>query len=447
MVRSTVLVLLAAALLPSGVMGFSAGAPIAFSGVPEDGGRTCTQCHAGNPLNSPGGSLRVEAVNYRPGQKQTIRVTVSHPEAARWGFQLTARRASDGSQKAGTFVIVPEYFLRCAEGNGREATLALPCPANSTEFISHRQPLTRTGANGTKTFEVEWTAPESDIGEVLFYASGNAANDSGNNQGDRIYSNGASPTRISAEVCPTGVTPTVRDIRNAASGGRDVAMNTLISIFGSGFAVPGVRASAVSGARTGYPRDLACVAVEINGERVPLTYVQGDQINAQVPTTVAAGTVSYRVLVNNVPSAQGTLNVVNYAPALFTFNGEMAAAVGNLDGRLIGDADVIPGARGARPGELIQLYATGLGPTEPVWQAGEIPNAAARVRETVTVMIAGTTLAAADVQYAGVTPGQISGLYQINVRVPSSIADGMAPVMISVGGSASAFGTVIPVKR
>ncbi len=431
-------------LAPAALLALSTGPPPGFTGVPEDGGRTCLQCHVGNPLNPPGGSLRVEAINYRPGQRQTIRVTVSHPEAARWGFQLTARRASDRSQKAGTFVIVPDYRVVCA--NNQEASTESPCAENVNEFISHRAPLTRTGENGTRVFEVDWIAPATDVGDVLFFASGNAANNSGNNQGDQIYNNADSPLRISPVLCSSGLRPTIRDVRNAASGSREVAMNTLISIFGSGFAAPGVRASARADARSGFPRDLACVAVEINGARVPLTYVQADQINAQVPTTASSGTVSYRVLVNDVPTDQGTLTVANYAPALFTFNGRSAAAV-TADGTYVADAAVVANGRPARPGEVIQLYATGLGPTEPVWQAGEIPGAAARVREGVTVTVGGTTLSAADVTYAGLVPGQISGLYQLNVRIPASLADGDAPVMVSVGGSSSPAGVVVPVRR
>jgi uncharacterized protein (TIGR03437 family) len=65
----------------------------------------------------------------------------------------------------------------------------------------------------------------------------------------------------------------------------------------------------------------------------------------------------------------------------------------------------------------------------------------------VTVTIGGTALSASDVLYAGVVPGMISGLYQINIRVPASVTDGNVPLMLSVGGVNSAAGTTLPVQR
>jgi len=407
---------------------------------------TCAQCHRSFPLNPPGGSLRVEAANYKPGEKQTIRITVSHPEAMRWGFQITARRASNHLQKAGNFVPDPLYRVRCAP-DGHDATTDQPCGADQLEFMEHTAPVTLTGANGTKVFEIQWMAPSSDIGPVVFYASGNAANNNGNNQGDRIYNNAESPLIISADVCQTGLRPTLSGAKNAASGVRECAMNTMISIYGSGFAGSTTKQTAFVDSKTGYPKELSCVAVEIGGTRVPITYVQADQINVQVPTSVGTGTVPYRVLVNGVASDQGTLTVTNHSPAFFPFLGTNNVAAVALDGTYLTNPNVVAGARPARPGEIVQLYATGLGATEPVWQAGEVPNATARVRDPITVSIGGTTLAASDVLYAGLVPGYISGLYQLNVRIPASMSDGDAPVQVNIGGVQSPAGMVLAVKR
>ena len=65
------------------------GAPPGNTGAP--GHNTCNQCHTSFPLNPPGGSVRIDAASYKPSQAQTVKVTVSHPEAQRWGFQI--RRA------------------------------------------------------------------------------------------------------------------------------------------------------------------------------------------------------------------------------------------------------------------------------------------------------------------------------------------------------------------
>ncbi len=437
--------------------GFSAGPPIFATGVPVDPVATsCIRCHRGNDLNAPGGSLKVETFHYRPGQRQTVKVTIGHPEAARWGFQITARRASDLTQRAGSFVITPGYRVRCSDDpNGRDVTPAAPCPASALEFGEQDSTNNLGGSGGFKTYELEWTAPATDVGDVVFYVSGNAANGNFANTGDRIYSNAEAPFRIEPEgrPCPNPTRATVREVRSAASGGREVAMNTLISLYGTGFAAADVkRAAGPADFRTGrFPTELACVALEVAGQRVPITYVQGDQINAQLPAGVPSGSVLYRLIINPSSPAplitEGSLTVSTYAPELFRFPGTTTAAGVALDGTYIANSSLGSGARPARPGEVVQLYATGLGPTEPVWQAGEFPDRASRTRETVTVVIGGITLTAADVSYAGIVPGAISGLYQINVRVPATATDGEWPVSLSVGGARSAVGVFIPVSR
>jgi uncharacterized protein (TIGR03437 family) len=234
-------------------------------------------------------------------------------------------------------------------------------------------------------------------------------------------------------------------------------MNTLISIYGVDFATSGTRRSAgAADLRDGYPKEMACVAVEVGGQgaefRVPLIYVSHDQINAQVPTRAVTGDVPMRVVLNpgrpnQIVSDVGNIRLVNYSPALFTFDGKSVAAVHNSDGVVVAMPAVVAGGRPAKPGDILQLYATGIGLTDPVWQAGELPTRTTPLSNPVTVMVGGTALSASDVLYAGVVPGMISGLYQINVRVPASATDGNIPLTLSVGGVNSAAGTTLPVQR
>lgn len=449
------------ACVPAALFATSLGGPIGHSGVPSGSpvdsnvlpAQTCQRCHNAFPLNAPGGSVRITAFHYRPGQTQTIRVTVSHPEAQKWGFQLTARYANDLARRAGTFELTG-VRVRCSDvPNGRDVTAANPCPSDALEFAGHNADIVFGGANGTKTFEVQWKAPDSDIGNVVFYAVGNAANNANGNQGDRIYTDNL---EIEAEgrACPNTAAPVLQSLGNAASGAREHSMNSLVSIYGRGFASSGMRrAAGRADLRDGFPKELACVAVEIAGERAPILYVQQDQINAQIPTLATTGSVPVRVILNpgrpnELRSDMANVTIQSLSPAFFTFhsNGKNIAAV-HQDGAFATDPAVVAGARPARPGDILQLYATGMGPTEPVWQAGEIPDRASAVRERWTVTVGGTALAASDVLYAGVAPGFISGLYQINIRVPATVADGDVPVTLSSGGVSSPAGTVITVRR
>ncbi|MGC8761234.1 MAG: choice-of-anchor V domain-containing protein [Bryobacteraceae bacterium] len=153
----------------------SSGAPAQVSGAPGEG--TCAACHGGTPNSGPG-SLQVRfdgLMNWTPGQPVRVKVTLSDPNATRWGFELTARAASNPNQMAGSFRIIDNTNqLRTAEGK---------------QWVTHTLTGTRAGTTGSSTWEVEWTPP-SDVGfgDVVFYAAGNAANGNGQaDLGDRIY--------------------------------------------------------------------------------------------------------------------------------------------------------------------------------------------------------------------------------------------------------------------
>jgi uncharacterized protein (TIGR03437 family) len=144
----------------------------------------------------------------------------------------------------------------------------------------------------------------------------------------------------------------------------------------------------------------------------------------------------------------GTISLQNYSPALFTFNGTSVAARIAGTPTPVANTAVVATGRPAAPGEVVELYATGLGPSDPVYQSGEIvPGRQIPLRERITVTVGGTTVPASDILYAGIAPGSISGLYQINLRLAATAANGDLPVVVTVGGVSSPAGTTIPVRR
>jgi uncharacterized protein (TIGR03437 family) len=74
----------------------------------------------------------------------------------------------------------------------------------------------------------------------------------------------------------------------------------------------------------------------------------------------------------------------------------------------------------ARAGQVIIVYATGLGATQPAVGAGEAsPSSSPAVASrTVSAYVGGQT---ASVEFAGLTPGPV-GLYQVNLRIPATAA-------------------------
>ncbi|MDQ6663698.1 MAG: hypothetical protein M3Z23_04840, partial [Acidobacteriota bacterium] len=141
--------------LPVLLFAFSSGPPIKRTGAAVDGGMNCSVCHTNlGPANSdPAGSVSIDASAYTPGVAQSIKVTVMHPQAMRWGFQITARLAGDETKQAGTFAPNDVVRVRCDSSPAHDT----PCNG-ALEFPEHKDaPFTAPGAGFT--FQVDWTPP------------------------------------------------------------------------------------------------------------------------------------------------------------------------------------------------------------------------------------------------------------------------------------------------
>ena len=122
------------AAVPTGALAFSSGPVPERAGAPVDGGVTCAACHRGSDVNDGRGRLMILARDYKPGVRQRVRVVLEHPDAQRWGFQITARLLSNPAQQAGSFAVTEINQVRCAD-----ATYA-PCNGQR-EFAERFDPL------------------------------------------------------------------------------------------------------------------------------------------------------------------------------------------------------------------------------------------------------------------------------------------------------------------
>lgn len=431
-------------------MGFSTGPPVKRTGATVDGGVTCAACHRTfAPANSDlTGSVRITADNYTPGVKQTILVAVTHPAATRWGFQLSARTVSDETKPAGTFAANDVVKVMCDDGSTLGA--AAPCQATQLQFAEHIS-APRGNAGDVYTFTVDWTPPATDVGDVIFYAAGNAADGGGTNANDRIYT---TARRISPP-CTLTAKPGINGMSNGASFQPAWNVGSMLSLFGSNFGPAGKTRAAGSADYVSqrFPQSLACVAVTINGQNAPIAYVQPDQINLQAPTLSGLGPASVVVIAN--PGAPNELrsdpitltSQQAYAPAFFTFNGKSVAATSADGATYIADDKIVPNGVPAKPGDIVVVYATGLGATNPAVAPGEIATGPTPVVGAVSVSVGGISVPPADILYAGLSPQSISGLYQLNVKLPALAPDGETSISVSVGGVQSASGTTIQIKK
>jgi uncharacterized protein (TIGR03437 family) len=123
-------------------------------------------------------------------------------------------------------------------------------------------------------------------------------------------------------------------------------------------------------------------------------------------------------------------------PAFFLWPGGYAVAT-RQDFSWAAKNGTFPGAPTvpARPGDVLVLWGTGFGPTNPPAPMGTVipPGTIYNTGNLVTVTVGGQ---AAVVYGAALTPGA-AGLYQVAIQIPPSLANGDYPVVASIYNSQS----------
>jgi uncharacterized protein (TIGR03437 family) len=177
---------------------------------------------------------------------------------------------------------------------------------------------------------------------------------------------------------------------------------------------------------TALPTDLNGVEVWVNGTPMPVYFISPGQVNAQAPSNIS-GSMTVQVFRLGLGSNILTAPVAQIMPSVYFYqvNAKNYAAALFQDYSLMGDPAIVPGTHKAKPGDIIQLYAAGLGPS-PSGTALTSPVPITGVG--VTIGGIGAEVLAA----ALVAPGQ----YQVNFVVPQ-IADGEYPITVSSGGKTS----------
>jgi len=175
-----ILIWLAAVLIvvPLGLSAYKEGPyPNVAGGL---GDQTCHQCHLDNPMNAPGGALRVTGIPpvYTPRQSYPITVTIARGDLRRGGFEIVARFSSgpQRGRQAGA------WRLRDAR-----AQMIPGAVDPALQFIQHTLAGSRAAAAGANSWTIDWTAPSEAAGPIQFNAAGNASNNDDSPLGDFIY--------------------------------------------------------------------------------------------------------------------------------------------------------------------------------------------------------------------------------------------------------------------
>jgi uncharacterized protein (TIGR03437 family) len=215
----------------------------------------------------------------------------------------------------------------------------------------------------------------------------------------------------------------------------------IVTLTGYGFG-PAISTSARPTSAGSYGTVLAGTSVLFDGNPAPLLMVQSDQINAIVPYSVF-GRATTKVQVQSGSSNFSIpieLKVADAAPGIFTVASTGKGEALALNADATSNSVLNPAPRGT----VIVLYLTGEGQTDPPGQDGRVIATDLRTPLLpVTATIGGQP---AQVQYAGSGPSLVSGMCQVNLRIPDTIDAGTQPVEIQVGGIPSQRGVTIEVK-
>src|SRR5271166_699218 len=214
-----------------------------------------------------------------------------------------------------------------------------------------------------------------------------------------------------------GTVLSIGGLTNGASFVVASAPGMTLSVFGSELAPAAQAASSVP-----LPFSMNGVAATINGVAAPLYYVSAGQINLQIPYETAANSNALLSINNNGKVSTKSFAIGATAPGIFADQNKAP----------------VPNTSAAR-GQTISLFITGAGVLTPQLATGAAPAAQTalanlpRPVQNATVTVAGVS---APIAFIGDTPGLV-GVVQINYQVPTNIATGTQPVVVSIGGVAS----------
>lgn len=196
---------------------------------------------------------------------------------------------------------------------------------------------------------------------------------------------------------------------------------SLASIFCSG--LTGIPSLEIAGFP--FPLTLYGVTVTIGGVPAPIIALADfgsyQQIDLQVPWNQQS---------DDIEVSQGSVaawitqdDSTTSPPGIFTVDG-VHGAIQHADFSLVTEANP------AKPGEVVLVYATGLGPVATPIATDQLAPVSPldMTTQQVTVSVAGKPAA---VLYAGLAPGEL-GVYQLNVQLPRNLAAGDQDLVIAL---------------
>jgi uncharacterized protein (TIGR03437 family) len=211
-------------------------------------------------------------------------------------------------------------------------------------------------------------------------------------------------------VNPQGVV----NVFSYAPAGNPIAPGEFINIYGTG--LPARAAVAPP-----FPTSLNGVQLMINNTPAPLYLITATNVYAVVPYSVTGPTAT--IVLSNGSTQSNTVTI----PVAATSPGVASLAASGLGAGAITHADnsVVSATNPAAPGETVVIYVAGLGAVSPPVADGTQPKGLSTTNSVLAVYFGGVSADTSSIAYQGLTP-LYPGLYQINVKIPMTVAPGAA---------------------
>jgi uncharacterized protein (TIGR03437 family) len=227
-------------------------------------------------------------------------------------------------------------------------------------------------------------------------------------------------------------------IVNAASYLQPVAPGSLVAIFGSNLAEGVYSAMTIP-----WPTTLGGASVSISGIAAPLSYVSPNQINAQIPSSLAFSWGSYTTASVVVTTGTGSsppaaVSIFEEGPGVFTTDGSGCGQAAALNIAPDGGFSPNSASNSAAPGDFIAIFGTGFGQTYFPPAAGTPASYAQSMEIAGGFAMNGS--AVLGLEYFGLAPDLV-GVDQANVQIPADMREGCA-VPLAISGAYSWSPTV-----
>lgn len=218
------------------------------------------------------------------------------------------------------------------------------------------------------------------------------------------------------------------------------APGTIVTLFGTGLGPVNVVSLKLTNGKV--DTTLSDTQVLFDGFAAPIIYTSATQVAVIAPYNLYGRlSTSIQVQYQGVRSNVLVQRVDNSMPGIFAAN-----STGRGPGAILNQDNSLNTANNpATKGQAIVLFATGEGQTNAEGIDGKIIGTDLRKSVLpVSVKVGGIDCR---VEYQGSAPGLVSGVFQVNVRLPDSVPSGAAvPVSLQVGNAVSQDGITVAIR-